>query len=285
MNSNRSADSAIQTWPAPAKLNLFLHIVARREDGCHVLQSLVQFIDFCDQLSFSIRSDGEIQCENSNDTILQHEDLSVRAAMLLRQSCAIKQGVTIKIKKTIPLGAGLGGGSSDAATTLLALNRMWHCRLELKELEHLAGQLGADVPVFVRGAASWVEGTGELLEPVTLPEPWYVMVFPGVSLNTRKMFAHPDLTRDCTPITIREFTRQRTCNVFEPIARRQHLQIERAFQWLNRYSRAKLTGSGSALFAAFDTQRQAREISASCPREFTAHAVKGLNRSPAYSLL
>lgn len=274
----------MQVWPAPAKLNLFLHVVGRREDGYHVLQSLIQFVDLCDQLSFSIRSDGKIRCENSDSTISQREDLSARAATLLQQFRAVKQGVTIKIKKAIPVCAGLGGGSSDAATTLLALDRIWDCRLQPEELAYLARQLGADVPVFVRGMASWVEGTGESLKSVTLPEPWYVVVFPGVPLNTEKMFAHPDLTRNCAPIKIRDFTQRHTRNVFEPIARRQHSEIERAFQWLNQYSHARLAGSGSALFATFDTRQQARKILASCPREFIAHVVKGLNRSPVYSL-
>ena len=283
MNKSNSADLATKAWPAPAKLNLFLHIVGQREDGCHLLQSAIQFIDLCDELIFDIRSDVDIRCENSNKEISQQDDLSVRAAKLLQKTCSIQQGVHIKLKKVIPMGAGLGGGSSDAATTLLALNRIWNCDLEPKELENLGLQLGADVPVFVRGEACWVEGIGEVLEPIALPESWYVVVSPDVHLNTRQMFAHSNLTRNCAPIRIRDFTQQRTQNVFEPIARQQP-KVEHAYQWLNQYSLPRLAGSGSGLFTACESQQHAEKIAASCPKEFLAYVTKGLNRSPAYSL-
>lgn len=284
LRENNSIGFAKRTWPAPAKLNLFLHIVDRHKGGYHVLQSLVQFIDLYDQLSFSVRSDGKIKCRNSDSTISQEEDLSVRAATLLQRFCAVRQGVNIQINKVVPAGTGLGGGSSDAATTLLVLNRMWNCGLKLERLEGLARRLGSDVLVFIRGTASWMEGTGERLLPVLLSEPWYVVVFTGVLMSTRQMFEHPDLTRDCTPITIKKFTWQDTCNVFEPIARQQHPKVEHAFRWLGQYADARLTGSGSALFAKFDTWRQAQEVVTACPREFTARVVKGLNCSPLCSL-
>ncbi len=284
LNKSNSISFSECTWPAPAKLNLFLHIVRRRKDGYHVLQSLIQFIDLCDQLFFSVRSDGEIKCRNSDGTIPQNKELSVRAATLLQRFCTVRQGVSIRINKAIPACTGLGGGSSDAATTLLVLNRLWDCGLRSDELEGLARQIGADVPVFIRGVASWIEGTGECLQPVSLPEPWYVVVFTGVPLSTRRMFEYPDLARNCMPITIKDFTWQHTCNVFEPIARQQNPKVERAFRWLNQYANARLTGSGGALFARFDTWRQARKVVAVCPQEFTARVVKGLNCSPMYSL-
>jgi len=275
-------DLAAQEWPAPAKLNLFLHIVGQREDGYHLLQSAIQFIGLCDQLRFTVRADGDIQQAKTISAITQEDDLSVRAAKLLQKTCAIKSGVTIELNKVIPMGAGLGGGSSDAATSLLVLNQIWECGLGLTELEVLAGQLGADVPVFVRGAASWVEGIGEQLEPITLPEPWYVVVFPHVYLNTQQMFSNSDLTCNCAAIKIRGFVPQSAQNVFEPIARQQP-EVERAFQWLNQYSPARLTGSGSGLFAVCGSQQQADEIVASCPQQWTAYGVKGLNRSPVSS--
>lgn len=287
----------MQTWPAPAKLNLFLHIIGQREDGYHLLQSAIQFIDLCDELTFSHREDSKIYCENSNTHISHQDDLCVKAAQLLQDQTTKKpedrQGVDIQVNKKIPVGAGLGGGSSDAATTLLALNQIWNCELPLEDLEQLAMQLGADVPIFVRGHASWVEGIGEQLSSITLEEPWYVVVFPNVHLNTEQMFADPDLTRDCMPIKIRDFLPgstgklklaefKETQNVFESIARRQPA-VERAFQCIEEYVPARLTGSGSALFAACDSKQHAEEIAACCKKDFTTFVVKGLNCSPVIS--
>jgi 4-diphosphocytidyl-2-C-methyl-D-erythritol kinase len=287
----------MQSWPAPAKLNLFLHITGQREDGYHLLQSAIQFIDLCDELSFSLRNDNEINCKNSNAEISPQDDLCVKAAKLLQKQIGLNLGIDIEVKNNIPIGAGLGGGSSDAATTLLALNKIWDCGLATQELENIAIQLGADVPVFVRGQASWVEGVGEKLSSITLEELWYVVVFPKVHLNTQQMFADPDLTRNCSPIRIRDFLQmkkgwmqddkladhKKTQNVFEPIARRQPA-VERAFQWLEQYAPARLTGSGSGIFAACASRQQAEEIVASCAKEFSTYITKGINRSPVISL-
>ncbi|QMU61533.1 MAG: 4-(cytidine 5'-diphospho)-2-C-methyl-D-erythritol kinase [Gammaproteobacteria bacterium] len=286
----------MQTWSAPAKLNLFLHIIGQREDGYHLLQSAIQFIDLCDELTFNSRADANIVCKNSNSSISQQEDLCVKAAQLLQNKMAAKsenrQGIDIQVNKKIPLGAGLGGGSSDAATTLLALNQIWDCGFQQQELELMAAQLGADVPVFVRGHASWVEGIGEQLSSITIYETWFVVVFPGVHLNTQQMFADSDLTRNCVPIKIRDFlsmcNKGSSCfadtrNVFEPLARR-HPVVERAFQCLGEYAPARLTGSGSALFTSCASKPLAEEIAAGCAKEFTAYITKGLNVSPAISL-
>lgn len=282
------------TWPAPAKLNHFLHIIGQREDGYHLLQSVIQFIDLCDELRFTLRDDAEIICQNSNRTISQQDDLCVKAAQLLQQHTASKQGVDIQLTKNIPLGAGMGGGSSDAATTLLALNDIWDCGLNRQDLEVLGAQLGADVPVFIRGQACWVEGVGEQLSPITLEEPWYIVIFPNVHLNTQQMFKDSDLTRNCAPIRIRDFLPAgngklaeqmdlaglgETQNVFEPIARRQPV-VERAFSWLNKLAPARLTGSGSAVYAVCETKLQAEEIAARCEKDFSAYVTKGLNVSP-----
>ncbi|MBT8123687.1 MAG: 4-(cytidine 5'-diphospho)-2-C-methyl-D-erythritol kinase [Gammaproteobacteria bacterium] len=283
----------MQTWPAPAKLNLFLHIIGQREDGYHLLQSAIQFIDLCDELTFTPRKDTNIVCKNSNTNISQQDDLCLRAAQLLQNQKVAKyegqRGVDIQVKKKIPLGAGLGGGSSDAATTLLALNQIWECGLQLQDLEKMAVRLGADVPIFVRGHASWVEGVGEQLSSITIEEPWYVVVFPNVHLNTQQMFADPDLTRDCVPIKIRDFLQgkladfEETKNVFESIARRQPA-VERAFQCIEEYVPARLTGSGSALFAVCESKQQAEGVAANCTKEFSVYVTKGLNCSPVISL-
>lgn len=281
----------MQIWPAPAKLNLFLHIIGQREDGYHLLQSVIQFLDLCDELTFSPRTGGQISCKNSNAQISQHDDLCVKAAVLLREHVSdnSKLGVDIQVQKKIPLGAGMGGGSSDAATTLLALNQLWDCGLSTPELEKLAIQLGADVPVFVRGVACWVEGVGEQLSSITLEECWYVVIFPNVHLNTQLMFKDPELTRNCAPIKIRDFLSmvdlENTENVFEPMARR-NTQVERAFQWLSQQTQmpARLTGSGSALFAVCESKRQAEEIVSKSAKDFTAFVTKGLNCSPVISL-
>ncbi len=283
MNTETPGDRAGGTWPAPAKLNLFLHIVGRRDDGYHLLQTAIQFIDVCDKLSLTVNEDGGVRCVGADDSMPRDDDLTVRAARLLQRECRMQKGVDIRLRKVIPSGAGFGGGSSDAATVLLALNRLWECGLDIPALEAIAVQLGADVPVFVRGAACWVEGIGERLQAMDFPEPWYVVVFPHVHLDTRKMFSEQDLTRDCAPIAALDFTPARTRNVFEPIARR-HADVERAWQWLSQYSGVRLTGSGSGLFASCESRDQAEIIAADCPAEFTAFVAKGMNRSPVYSL-
>lgn len=283
MNTDTLDNRAAGTWPAPAKLNLFLHIVGRRDDGYHLLQTAIQFIDVCDELSLTVNEDGGIRCVGADDNAPRDDDLTVRAARLLQRECRMQKGVDIRLRKVIPTGAGFGGGSSDAATVLLALNRLWECGLDIPALEAIAVQLGADVPVFVRGAACWVEGIGEHLQAMDFPEPWYVAVFPHVHLDTRKMFSEQDLVRDCAPIAALDFTPARTRNVFEPIAR-QHADVERAWQWLSQYSRVRLTGSGSGLFASCKSRDQAEIIAADCPAEFTAFVAKGMNRSPVYSL-
>ena len=245
-----------------------------------------------------MRDDNEINCKNSNVAISPEDDLCVKAAKLLQKQTGLPLGIDIEVQKNIPIGAGLGGGSSDAATTLLALNKLWDCGLAAPELEKIAIQLGADVPIFVRGQASWVEGVGEKLTSITLEELWYVVVFPKVHLNTQQMFADPDLTRNCSPLRIRDFLlmqegeileglmqdskHMKTQNVFEPIARRQPA-VERAFQCLDQHASARLTGSGSGIFAPCSSKQHAEEIAASCAKEFSTYITKGINRSPVIS--
>ena len=286
----------MRTWLAPAKLNLFLHIVGQREDGYHLVQTVIQFVDLCDRLTFDVRSDSSINCKYTNAIISPKVDLCTKAAKLLQKLHAEKQGVDIYVEKIIPLGAGMGGGSSDAATTLLALNELWDCGLSLIELEKLSVQLGADVPIFIQGHSSWVEGIGDQLHPIELDESWYVIIYPNLLLNTREMFADEELTRNCMPLKIRDFMStsgpmskdklvdfKATINVFEKIARRQPI-VESAFQWLNQHAPARLTGSGSALFVRCQTKEQADAIAKSCVGKFTVFVAKGLNQSPVISL-
>ena len=243
MIEDNSKPQTTHTWPAPAKLNLFLHITGIRKDGYHLLQTVIQFIDLCDELKFTLRTDSKINFECSDSSISQEDNLVLRAAQLLRENSDANQGADIVLNKVIPSGAGLGGGSSDAATTLLALNQIWDCEFDTSQLKELALQLGADVPVFVHAQACWVSGIGEKIEPIELPEPWYVVIYPNLHLDTKEMFSNPNLTRNCPTIKIRDFALQATQNVFESIARQQS-KVERAFQWLNKYSPASLTGSG-----------------------------------------
>ncbi len=282
----------MKNWLAPAKLNLFLHIIGRRDDGYHLLQTAIQFVDLCDQLTFNLRSDPNINCKNSIQSISSQDDLCIKAAQLLQSQSSNKKGVDIIVNKVIPLGAGMGGGSSDAATTLLALNELWDCKMSLTQLEELGQQLGADVPVFIRGHSCWVEGVGEQLTPIEPSENWYVIIYPNVHLDTRKMFADEELTRDCAPLKIRDFSQMsdtnltefaNTENVFENIARR-YPEVDRAFKSLDQYASARLTGSGSALFASCQSKQQAETIAAKCATEFTVFVVKGINESPVISL-
>ncbi len=273
------------TWPAPAKLNLFLHIVGRRPDGYHLLQTVFQFIDFCDTLTFVPRDDGRITRGSGPRDVPVEQDLAVRAARLLQQQAGVSAGVDIQITKRLPMGAGLGGGSSDAATTLVALNRLWRIGWETERLAALGLQLGADVPVFVRGRAAWGEGIGEDLTPLDLPEPWYLLLIPPVKVSTAAIFSAADLTRDTPPITISDFLSGRGRNDCEALVRRAYPEIDRALSWLSEHATARLTGTGSALFARFDTEAAARALLAKVPTMWQGVVAKGLNRSPLNEVL
>jgi 4-diphosphocytidyl-2-C-methyl-D-erythritol kinase len=273
------------TWPAPAKLNLFLHIVGRRPDGYHLLQTVFQFIDFCDTLTFVPRDDGRITRGSGPRDVPVEQDLTVRAARLLQQQAGVSAGVDIQITKRLPMGAGLGGGSSDAATTLVALNRLWRIGWETERLAALGLQLGADVPVFVRGRAAWGEGIGEVLTPLDLPEPWYLLLIPPVKVSTAAIFSAADLTRDTPPITISDFLSGRGRNDCEALVRRAYPEIDRALSWLSEHATARLTGTGSALFARFDTEAAARALLAKVPTMWQGVVAKGLNRSPLNEVL
>ena len=269
-----------QPWPAPAKLNLFLHITGRREDSYHLLQTVFQFLDYGDDLHFSLRPDGRIRRLTALDGVAEDADLVVRAAKLLQQVSACSQGVDIRVDKHLPMGGGLGGGSSDAATTLVALNRLWSLNLAPATLAELGLQLGADVPVFVHGHAAWAEGVGENLVDVTLPEPWFLVLTPPVEVPTAKIFNAPELTRDCPPITIRDFLGGQGVNVCQEPVAAHYPEVAVALEWLGKYGKAMMTGTGACVFAAFEQEAQARKVFAARPTGWQGFVAKGCNRSP-----
>jgi 4-diphosphocytidyl-2-C-methyl-D-erythritol kinase len=271
-------------WPAPAKLNLFLHITGRRDDGYHTLQTVFQFLDHADQLYFSLRSDAAIHRFGGPPGIPAERDLCVRAARLLQAAAGIRKGVDIYNEKHLPVGGGLGGGSSDAATTLWALNRLWDIGLEPAQLADVGLRLGADVPVFLFGRAAWAEGVGELLTPVDPPQPWYLVVNPGVSVSTAAVFSDPELTRDSPRMTIRDFLSNGGKNDCEAVVRRRHPAVAAARDWLNRVSPARMTGTGACVFAAFASQAQAQAAGRQLPAGWTGFVARGLNRSPLHEV-
>ncbi len=272
-------------WPAPAKLNLFLHVTGRRPDGYHELQTVFQFLDFGDRLFFELDEGGGVRHRNPLPGVPEAEDLAVRAARALREAAGIRAGVHIRIDKRLPLGGGLGGGSSDAATTLVVLNRLWEAGLDQDRLAELGLALGADVPVFVRGFAAWAEGVGEKLLPVELEEPWYLVLAPPVTVSTAAVFSHPELTRDSPRITIRDFLSGGGRNDCEAVVRRIEPEVARALDWLGGRAPARMTGTGSCVFAPFASEAEARRVQAEAPREWRSFVARGLNRSPLHRLL
>lgn len=281
------------SWPAPAKLNLFLHVTGRRPDGYHELQTLFQLIDLCDTVGIRVREDGRIERPEGPAGVDPDTDLTVRAARALQTATGSRLGATLRITKRIPMGGGLGGGSSDAATVLLALNHLWRCGLSIDELARLGLPLGADVPVFVRGSSAWAEGVGERLEPVELPERWFVVIHPGVAVPTRDVFQSPELTRNSPVITIRAFFEPGpgvpagggTRNDCEPVVRARYADVAHALDWLGKFAPARLTGTGSCLFAAFETASAAEKVAAQVPEQWRAFVARGLNTSPAWARL
>lgn len=272
--------------PAPAKLNLMLHITGRRPDGYHNLQTLFQFLDYGDTLHFRRRDDNELTLVPAIDGVPFEDNLIIRAARLLQQRADKTCGADIRLDKTIPMGGGLGGGSSDAATTLLALNELWQLQLSPDELATLGLTLGADVPVFVRGAAAFAEGVGEQLTAVPeLPEPWYLVVCPQVHVNTGKIFSHEGLTRDTAPINIRTALRQGGRNDCQQVVTVLYPEIGNALNLLNKFSPAKMTGTGACIFSSFGSEAEAIRVSDQLPAEYVAFVAKGVNQSPAHRVL
>ena len=267
-------------WPAPAKLNLCLHIVGRRSDGYHLLQTAFQFIDLCDELSFFARDAGVIERISGPEHVPAESDLVVRAARLLSSHVGINKGVAIALNKRIPMQAGLGGGSSDAATVLVALNHLWRVGLSVDELAGLGLQLGADVPVFVRGQAAWAEGVGEQLTPVDFPESCYLVVDPGVSVSTAEIFQASELTRDTPLTTIRAFLSEGGRNDCLPTVRGRYPAVAQAIDWLGNFGDARLTGTGACVFVALPDRPSAERICAALLPQWRGFVVQGCNESP-----
>ena len=271
-------------WPAPAKINLFLHVTGRRNDGYHALQTVFQFLDLCDFLDFERREDNEIVRATNVSGVPYEQDLIVRAAQALKQHAkgtdARRLGVTLSVEKNLPIGGGIGGGSSDAATTLVALNYLWDLKMTSAELAAVGLKLGADVPIFVFGQAAFAEGVGELLQTVEPPEPWYVLIKPDCAVPTAAVFQDPELTRNTPPITIRAFLEGAGRNDCEAVVRRRFPPVAAALDWLSMRAAARLTGTGACIFAACGSEAEARRIVAEVPEKWTGFAVRGMNRSP-----
>jgi 4-diphosphocytidyl-2-C-methyl-D-erythritol kinase len=264
---------------------LFLHIIGCRPDGYHLLQTAFQFLDHGDALRFAPRDDGAIRLLTPLPGIPEHRDLTVRAAALLQRHAGTSLGADISVEKRLPMGAGLGGGSSDAATTLVALNRLWGVDLPEGRLAELGLQLGADVPVFVHGRAAWAEGVGERLTPMDLPEPWYVVVIPPCHVATAEIFAAPELTRNVPPLTIPAFLSGAGSNVCEAVVCRRYPEVGRALAWLGAYTQARMSGTGSAVFAAFADKGRAQSVAESVPPHWAVFMARGCNRSPLHERL
>ncbi len=275
--------SQSQWWPAPAKLNLFLHVTGRRADGYHILQTVFQFLDRSDRLRFDITQDGYVTRATPLPGVPEAADLCVRAARLLQQVSGCPLGARIFLDKRLPMGGGLGGGSSDAATTLLALNYLWGTQRTLSDLASLGLSLGADVPVFVQGHAAWAEGVGEQLTPVDPPKPWYVVLAPPVQVSTAAVFKSPELTRSTAAITIRDFHAGQGRNDLEPVVCGMAPEVDNALKWLSNYGHARMTGSGACVFLAVGSAARGREILALCPKTLASGFVaEGLNTHPIH---
>ena len=256
-----------------------LHITGRRTDGYHELQTVFQFLDFGDSLTFTLREDEQVRRVSEIGAVPAAQDLVVRAARLLQAQTGYRSGVDIAIEKRIPMGGGLGGGSSDAATTLVALNTLWKLGLGVDALARLGLQLGADVPVFVRGSAAWAEGVGDQLQVIDLPEPWYLVISPDCSVSTAAVFADPELTRDTAPIKIADFLSTGGRNDCEAVVRARYPAVAAALDWLDQYAVARLTGTGSCVFASFADKRAAADLLAHLPPAWRGFVAKGCNRS------
>jgi 4-diphosphocytidyl-2-C-methyl-D-erythritol kinase len=271
--------------PAPAKLNLFLHITGRRADGYHNLQTLFQLLDYGDELTFAPHDSTVISFTCNNPLLETDDNLVLKAARLLQSSVAVKKGCHIHLDKRLPMGGGVGGGSSDAATTLLGLNKLWQCGLSATKLQQLGLQLGADVPVFLHGHTAWAEGVGEKLQNMLLPEDWYVVVIPDCQVATSKIFGHQQLTRNSAPLRIPAFPFSGSRNDCEEVVCALYPQVRSALNWLSRFAQPHMSGTGASVFASFTSREQAVIVLEQLPLGFTGFVAQGVNRSPLHGKL
>ena len=271
-------------YPAPAKLNLFLHVVGRRADGYHLLQTLFHFVDYGDSLHFSPRDDDQIRLVSPLPGVPPESDLTVRAARLLQAQTGCRKGVNISIEKRLPMGGGLGGGSSDAATVLLALNHLWQLDLPRQRLQEIGLTLGADVPIFVFGRSAFAEGVGEALQPVDVPPAWYVVLEPPVQTPTAVIFNAPELKRNTAPIRAADWEPSRCRNDLEPVAISRFPAIADALRWLSAFGEARMTGSGACVFARFEHREMADAVIGKLPAGMRGWVAAGINRHPLVDL-
>ena len=274
-----------EKWPAPAKLNLMLRIIGQRSDGYHLLQTVFQFIDLCDWITFHPVDDGRVSLQKTIPGVAEADDLTVRAANLLKAETGCEQGVCIEVEKNLPMGGGLGGGSSDAATTLVVLNELWGLQLSMEKLMELGLTLGADVPVFVYGYSAWAEGVGEKLERINLPEQWVVVIKPECHVNTKEIFLAKNLTRNSKSIRIADFIAGQHQNDCLEVVCQRYQSVKDALVDLSEFSEARLTGTGACVFAQFDSEKAASSAYESLKKKWQVYLAKGVNESPLFSKL
>lgn len=273
------------TLPAPAKLNLFLHITGVRDDGYHNLQTIFQLLDYSDEVTLLRRDDGVIRRTEGLAEVEPSDDLIVKAAQALKNYTGTTYGADVGVIKRLPVGGGIGGGSSDAATTLLGLNALWECHLSTDELLDIAVTLGADVPVFVAGHSAWAEGIGEQLTPMELPAIWFLVLHPGVFVSTAKLFSSEVLTRNKSILKMRDFTDTDIENIFEVIVREQHPEVDLSLNWLSQFSAARMTGTGSCVFAGFNSFEEAEKVLKKMPVKWKGFVAKAVNVSPVFEAI
>ncbi|WP_374963304.1 4-(cytidine 5'-diphospho)-2-C-methyl-D-erythritol kinase [Spongiibacter tropicus] len=271
--------------PCPAKINLFLHITGRRPDGYHELQTVFQLLDYGDTLHLTGRSDGQLRFLSKLPGVTDDNNLILRAARLLQDASGSPLGADIRLDKRLPMGGGIGGGSSDAASTLLGLNSLWQLGLSLDALAELGLELGADVPVFVRGRTAWAEGVGEIIRPIDTASRWYLILRPDCEVSTAEIFSHEQLTRHDSPIKIAAFLEGATGNSCQKLVRTLYPEVDKALIWLDQFSPARLTGTGSCVFASFDSKSAAASVLAQCPTNMSGFIAKGVNHSPLHTTL
>lgn len=274
------------TLPSPAKLNLFLHITGRRDDGYHELQTIFQFLDHGDELSFESTEDGEITIEPAIEGVPLEDNLIYKAAKLVREKSNSSKGVRIGLKKVLPMGGGLGGGSSNAATTLLAVNQLWQTGLSIDELAVAGLALGADVPVFVRGEACWAEGVGEKITPIKdLSENWFVVAVPDCHVDTKEIFSHKELTRDTQKCKISAALRGEGRNDCESVVCKIYEEVAKSLNLLNKFGPARMTGTGACCFLEVNSKEEANTVLAQLPADLKAFVARGINQSPLHTAL
>ncbi|MCV2886668.1 4-(cytidine 5'-diphospho)-2-C-methyl-D-erythritol kinase [Aestuariibacter sp. AA17] len=277
--------TSLDWWPSPAKLNLFLHINARLNNGYHALQSVFQLLDFGDKLAFEVNTSSRISMKTPIAGVKDVDNLIFRAAKALQEASNTDLGCDIYLEKVLPMGGGIGGGSSNAATTLVALNHLWQCHLSIDELADIGLSLGADVPIFVRGHSAFAEGVGEQITPLNLANKYYLVVFPGCHVSTGEIFTHPNLPRNTPKIRLQDYEFSETHNDCQKIVCERYPKVANLLHWLLEYAPSRMTGTGACLFSVFDTKSEAERVLSQLPEECTGFVAQGVNRSPLYAKL